>query len=55
LRFHTTVHFVGLSVIVVSRESVGGIDTKLRTGRSGIRMPAIERSFYLNENRTDLF
>jgi len=41
---HTTLQFVGLSVIMVSRDGIGCIETKLRAGRSGVRIQSASSS-----------
>jgi len=46
---HTTVHFVGLSVNMVSWDSIGDIETKLRPGSSGVRITAVVRFLYLKK------
>jgi hypothetical protein len=46
---HTTVHFVGLSVNTVSWDSIGGIETKLRAGSSGVRITGVVRFLYLTK------
>jgi len=41
---HTTFRFVGLSVIMVSRDNIRCIETKLRAGRSGVRIQSASSS-----------
>jgi len=53
-RFVRTLVIIIIIIIIIIRSSVGGITTRLRTERPGIRIPVVATDFFFRTTRTAL-